>query len=119
MESKTFEYKVSFGDFRDLQRYMARRVFAKNRGAHTRALLGVVLCAVFITLGIVVNLHPGIDVGFMGARYPTSVLISIIMCLIAAIAALFPAIRLRLACWRMQFTDYGPFLETTRVAIED
>jgi len=119
MEHKTFEYNVSFQDFRFLQRYMARRIFAKNRGAYTRALLSVVLCAVFLTAAIVINLHPGMAVGFLGARYPLSVLLAIIMCLILAILSLFPAIKLRVATLRMQVSDDGPFLGATRLAIEE
>ena len=119
MEHTTFEYKVSFQDFRSLQRHMARRIFAKNRRAYTLALLGVVLCAVFITLAMVINLHPGMAVGFLGARYPLSVLLAIIFCLIAAIVSLFPAIRLRIATMRMQVSDDGPFLGTTRLVVED
>jgi len=119
MEPRTFEYKVSFQDFRNLQRYMARRIFAKNRAAHMRALLGVVLCAVFITAAMVINLRPRIALGFLGARYPLSVLLAIIVCLILAILSLFPAIKLRVATMRMQVSDDGPFLGITRLAVEE
>jgi len=84
-----------------------------------RALLGVVLCAVFITMAMVINLRPGIALGFLGARYPLSVLLAIIVCLILAILSLFPAIKLRVATMRMQVSDDGPFLGITRLAVEE
>lgn len=119
MESNTFTYELSLADFRFLQGHMARRVFAKNRAAHTKALLGIVLCAVFLASAIVINLYPGLAAGFLGARYPLSVLLALVMCLIAAIAALLPAIKLRAATLRMQVSDDGPLLGTTRLAVED
>jgi len=119
MAHRNLEFQVTFEDFRFLQGYMARRVYAKNKAAHTRALFGVVLCAVFLALAIIVNLYPGVAVGFLGARYPLSVLLAIILCLCAAIIALLPAVRLRLASLRMQVSDNGPILGPTRLVLEE
>ena len=53
LHRNTITYNVSFPDFQFLQAYMARRIFAKNRQKYVPALLGVVLCAVFLTMTIV------------------------------------------------------------------
>ena len=113
-------YNVSFRDFQFLQGYMARRIFAKNRQKYVPALLGVVLCAVFLTLTIVLNVKPfrSLTLFGTGLRYPLSFYLLVILCLLGAIASLIPAIRLRLSTLRMQVSDDGPLLGTTRLTIE-
>jgi len=103
-------YNVAFRDFQFLQGYMARRIFAKNRQKYVAALLGVVLCAVFLTMTIVLNVKPYRSVTLLGTglRYPISLYMLIILCLVGAIASLIPAIRLRLSTLRMQVSDDGP-----------
>jgi hypothetical protein len=44
---------------------------------------------------------------------------AIIACLILAILSLFPAIKLRITAIRLQVSDDGPFLGTTRLAVEE
>jgi hypothetical protein len=116
----TITYNVSFRDFQFLQGYMAHRIFAKNRQKYVPALLGVVLCAVFLTMTIVLNVKPYRSVTMFGTglRYPLSFYLLVILCLVGAIASLIPAIRLRLSSLRMQVSDDGPLLGTTRLIIE-
>jgi len=113
-------YNVSFRDFQFLQGYMARRIFAKNRQKYVPALLGVVLCAVFLTMTIVLNVKPYRAVALFGTglRYPLSFYLLVILCLVAAIASLIPAIKLRLGSLRMQVSDDGPLLGSTKLIIE-
>src|SRR6478752_940363 len=88
----TITYNVAFRDFQFLQGYMARRIFAKNRQKYVPALLGVVLCAVFLTMAIMVNVNPYRAVALFGTglRYPLSFYLLIILCLVAAILSLIP-----------------------------
>jgi hypothetical protein len=83
---------------------MARRIFAKNRQKYGPALFGVVLCAVFLTMTIVLNVTPyrAIALFGQGIRYRLSFYLLVILCLVAAIACLIPAIKLRLNSLRMQ-----------------
>ena len=97
---------------------MARRIFAKNRQKYGPALLGVVLCAVFLTMAIMVNVNPYRAVALFGLRYPLSFYVLLILCLVAAIASLIPAIKLRLGTLRMQVSDDGPLLGTTKLVVE-
>ena len=53
-----------------------------------------------------------------GLRYPLSFYLLVILCLVAAIASLIPAIKLRLGSLRMQVSDDGPLLGPTRLIIE-
>ena len=89
---------VAFRDFQFLQGYMARRILANNRQKYVPALLGVVLCAVFLTMTIVLNVGPYRTVTMFGTglRYPLSFYLLVILFLVAAIASLIPAIKLRL-----------------------
>src|SRR6266403_3605391 len=98
----TITYNVSFRDFQFLQGYMARRIFAKNQRKYGPALLGVVLCAVFLTMTIVLNVKPYRAVALFGTglRYPLSFYLLVILCLVGAIASLIPAIKLRLSSLR-------------------
>src|SRR5882757_2068518 len=120
LHRNTITYNVSFRDFRFLQGYMARRIFAKNRRKYGPALFGVVLCAVFLTLTIVLNVTPYRAVALFGTslRYPLSFYLLVILCLVAAIACLIPAIKLRLGSLRMQVSDDGPLLGSTILIIE-
>src|SRR5437016_3654060 len=120
LHSNTITYNVSFRDFQFLQAYMARRIFARNRQKYWPALVGVVLCAVFLTMTIVLNVTPYRAVALFGTslRYPLSFYLLVILCLMAAIASLIPAIRLRLSTLRMQVSDDGPLLGPTRLMIE-
>ena len=67
---------------------MARRIFAKNRQKYGPALFGVVLCAVFLTMAIMLNVNPYRAVALFGTglRYPLSFYLLVILCLVAAIA---------------------------------
>ena len=113
-------YDVTFQDFQFLQGYMARRVFAKNRRKYGIALAGVVLCAIFLVMAIVINVNPYRVVAFLGfdIRYPLSVYLLLIFCLVAAIFCLIPAVKLRLKTLRMQVSDDGPLLGSTKLIIE-
>src|SRR5262245_38478387 len=116
----TLAYDVTFRDFQFLQNYMTRRVFARNRGQFIRALLGVVLCAVFIGIAIYAYVRPYRVSAFFsyGVPYPLSFYLFLIVCLLAAILALIPAINLRVRTLRMQVSDDGPFLGPTRLVVE-
>ena len=120
LRGNTISYNVAFRDFQFLQGYMARRIFANNRQKYVPALLGVVLCAVFLTMTIVLNVKPYRTVTMFGTglRYPLSFYLLVILCLVAAIASLIPAIKLRLGALRMQVSDDGPLLGPTRLIIE-
>src|SRR5689334_13461328 len=100
-------YDVTFADFQFLQGYMTRRVVARHRGPHMRALLGVVLCATFLALAIVLNVNPYRALAFSSAAlpYPLSFYVLLIALLIGAILTLVPAVRLRLKTMRMQVSD--------------
>lgn len=120
MAVNAITYDVRFRDFQFLHGYMARRVFAKNRQKYGPALLGVVLCAFFLAMVIFLNANPhrvGAFFGF-GIRYPLSFYLLIILCLVAAILCLIPAIKLRLKTLRLQVSDDGPFLGSTKLTIE-
>jgi len=114
----TIAYNLAFRDFQFLQGHMARRIFANNRRKYVPALLGVILCAVFLTMTIVLNVQPDRAVTMFGLRYPLSFYLLLILCLVAAIASLIPAIKLRLSTLRMQVSDDGPLLGPTRLMIE-
>ena len=117
--SPTLYFNVTFADFRFLQGYMGRRLYARNRGMHARALMSVILCALFIASAVVLNIHPALALTLIGMGYPLSLYAGVILCLIAAIMSLIPAIRLRLAFARMQVSDDGPLLGPATVSIED
>jgi uncharacterized integral membrane protein len=120
MAIDSLTYDVTFGDFRFLQGYMTRRVFARNRRGYLLALLGVVLCAFFLAMAIVVNIAPYRAALIFGAsiRYPLSAYLILIVLLTAAILSLMPAVKLRLRTLRMQVSDDGPYLGTTTLGIE-
>jgi hypothetical protein len=120
MAGDSLSYTVTFRDFRFLQGYMARRVFARNRQKYGPALLGVVLCACFLTLAIVINVNPrlGMMLFSQSVGYQTSFYLSLIFCLLAAIVCLIPAIRLRFRMMRMQVSDDGPYIGPTKLIIE-
>ena len=112
-------FDVSFADFRFLQGYMGRRLYARNRGLHARALLSVTLCALFIVSAMILNIHPSLALVLVGMGYSLSLYVGVILCLVAAIISLIPAVRLRLALPRMQVSDDGPLLGPTTVIVED
>src|SRR6266478_7929354 len=120
MSAKAIAYTVTFRDFQFLQGYMARRVFARNRQKYGPALLGVVLCAFFLTMAMLLNVNPYRAVALFGTgvRYPLSFYLLIIVCLVAAILCLIPAIKLRLKTLRLQVSDDGPLLGSTELTIE-
>ena len=117
--SPTLRFDVSFADFRFLQGYMGRRMYTKNKGLHARALMSVTLCALFIVSAMVLNTNPVLALALFRLGYPLSLFVGVIVCLIAAIASLIPAIRLRLALPRRQVSDDGPLLGPTVVMVED
>lgn len=119
MADAELRFDMTFADFRQLQAHMGRRVYRRNRGSYTVALAGVVLCAVFLTFAILVNLHPGIAYRLFGDYgYPLAIYVAIVACLVAAILALLPAVKLRMRTLRLQVSDDGPFLGPTCIAIE-
>ncbi len=120
MSAKAIAYTVTFRDFQFLQGYMARRVFARNRQKYGPALLGVVLCAFFLTMAMLLNVNPYRAVALFGTgvRYPLSFYLLVILCLVAAILCLIPAIKLRLKTLRLQVSDDGPLLGSTELTIE-
>ena len=117
--SPPLRFDVSFADFRFLQGYMGRRLYAKNKGMHARALMSVILCALFIAAAMTLNIYPGLALALFRMGYPLSLLLGVIVCLITAIISLIPAIRLRLAFPRMQVSDDGPLLGPTTLIVED
>jgi hypothetical protein len=119
MAKTSIDYSVGFPDFRFLQAHMAKRLYARNRGAYGRALIGVVFCALFLTLAIVVNIHPRLAFYLLPVGYPLSTYLALILFLVLAIVSLLPAVRLRLTMLRSQVTDDGPLLGRTRLSIEE
>jgi hypothetical protein len=118
MPDAELRFDMSFADFRFLQGHMARRLYRSNRGDYGLALAGVVLCAVFLALAILVNIHPGLALRLLGLGYPISLYLAIILCLVAAILALIPAVRLRLRTLRLQVSDDSPLLGRTILKLE-
>jgi hypothetical protein len=116
---KPIAFDMTFGDFQMLQTHMTRRTFARNKGAVSPALLGVVVCAVLIAMAIVVNIRPNYrGMSWLGLSYPLSHYVLLIVFLSLAIVALIPAVRLRLKTLRMQVSDTNPLLGPTSVTIE-
>src|SRR6185503_15863014 len=120
MSEQELKFDFTFRDFQFLQGYMARRIFAKNRRAHTFGLLGVVVCATFLAMAIVLNVSPfwAFAISSPSLPYPLSFYLVLIVVLIAALFALIPAIRLRLKMLRMQISDDGPLLGLTKLRVE-
>jgi hypothetical protein len=116
--AKPIAFNMTFGDFQMLQTHMTRRTFARNRAAVGPALLGVVVCAVLITMAIVVNIKPNYRGTWFGFSYPLSQYVLLIMLLSLASVALIPAVRLRLKTLRMQVSDKNPLLGPTSVTVE-
>jgi hypothetical protein len=77
----------------------------------------VVLCAALITFAIVVNLYASRRFELFGARYPSSILLLLILILLGAVLALIPAVKLRLTMLRAQVSDEGPLFGPTRFSI--
>ena len=120
MASDSLSYNVSFRDFRFLQGYVTRRIFARNKPDYLLAMLGVVLCAILLALAIVVNIAPyrAAQIVGLGLRYPLSAYLILIVLLTSAIVSLMPAVKLRLRTLRMQVSDDGPYLGATKLGIE-
>jgi hypothetical protein len=80
----------------------------------------VVLCATLLGMVIYISVEPYRFYRFTASGAPSadSVYLLIILCLVAAILSLMPAIKLRLKTLRMQVSDDGPFLGKTRISIE-
>jgi hypothetical protein len=120
MAERELRYETTFADFQFLQSYMTRRVAARNRGPHLRALMWVVLCAFFLAMAIVLNVNPYRAIALTGGAvpYPISFYLILIVLLIAAILALLPVMTLRMKTLRMQVSDDGPLLGATRLIVE-
>jgi hypothetical protein len=120
MADREFRYNVTFADFQFLQGYMARRVASRNRGSHVRALVSVVVCAFLLAMAIVLNVNPYWALRFSSPAmpYPLPFYLLLIVLLIGAILALFPAVKLRMKTMRMQVSDDGPLLGATRLLVE-
>ena len=71
MPGQTLDYKVTFRDFRFMQGYMARRVFARNRRDYLVGLMGVVLCATLLGIVIFACARPYRFANFFGNGIPT------------------------------------------------
>ena len=69
-------------------------------------------------MAIYINVNPYRAVAFFGMRYPLSFYLLLILCLVGAILCLIPAIKLRLKTLRLQVSDDGPFLGSTRLIVE-
>ncbi len=102
-----------------LQAHMARRLFARHRARYGAALLGVVVCAIFLAAAIVFVAHPVLALLLLKMGYANSLYVAVILCLIAAILSLLPAVRLRLAMARLQVSDEGPLLGETTLRLEE
>lgn len=120
MTERKLRFDTTFADFQFLQGYMARRVAARNRGAHLRALMSVVLCAFLLAMAIVLNVNPYRAVALSGGAlpYPISFYLALIVLLVGAILALLPAVKVRMKTLRMQVSDDGPLLGPTRLSVE-
>jgi hypothetical protein len=114
-------FKVTFGDFEMLQRYMMRRTMAHNRRAYLVALAGVVVCALLLAMAIHINAAPVRSAMLLSnvIPYPISFYLLLIACLAAAIISLVPAILLRRGMLRMQVSDDGPLLGETEMFVEE
>jgi hypothetical protein len=77
MPANTIAYNVTFRDFQFLQGYMARRIFAKNRQKYWPALLGVVLCAFFLVLAMLLSVNPYRAVALFGTSVRSAVFLFI------------------------------------------
>ena len=120
MSEVSIRFDATFADFQFLQRYMARRVATRNKSAHILALIGVVVCACALTFAIVISAEPYAAARLLPTvRYPLSVYIELIVCLLLAILALAPAIATRRRGLRMQVSDASPMLGPTKLTIED
>ena len=119
LETTTLHFNTTFADFKYVQNVMTRHAFSKNKGAYGRALIAVVACATFIVMAMVINLRPASVRGLLGLPYPLSVYVAVILCLIAAIFSLLPAIKLRFQTLRMQISDDSPLLAMTTLTIRD
>ena len=88
MAEREIRYDTTFADFQFLQGYMTRRVAARNRGPHLRALMSVVLCAFFIAMAIVLNVDPYRAITLSGGAvpYPISFYVMLIVLLIVSTA---------------------------------
>ena len=113
------EFEFGYTDFKQLQQVMSRRLFVSNRGRYGAALAGVVLCALFLTAAILVTLFGSRRFHFLGAAYPTSILLLLILLLFGALLSLIPAVRLRLTMLRSQVSDQGPLFGATRLSMDD
>ena len=120
MPDQPLSFSITFRDFKFLQTHMARRLFAKNRSGYARALLGICLCAILLGLVIAISVEPYRVSNFtaFGQSQADSVYLLIVLCLVAAIGSLIPAVRLRFRTLRMQVSDDGPFLGPTQVHLE-
>jgi hypothetical protein len=120
MAERELRYDTRFADFQFLQGYMMRRVAARNRGPHLRALMWVVVCAFFLAMAIVLNVNPYRAITLTGGAlpYPISFYLILLVLLIGAILALLPAVKLRMKTLRLQVSDDGPLLGTTHLIVE-
>jgi len=120
MAEREIRYDTTFADFQFLQGYMTRRVAARNRGPHLRALISVVLCAFLLAMAIVLNVNPYRAIALSGGAvpYPISFYLILIVLLIGAILALVPAVKVRMKTLRMQVSDNSPLLGPTRLIVE-
>jgi len=98
-------FNVSYDDFRFLQAHMTRAIVRRNGAAYARALIGVVLCAVFVAVALLMLHDPR-------RLFLVAVLTA------CAFLALIPAVLLRLRMLRAQVSDDSPLLGPTRLVVE-
>jgi hypothetical protein len=120
MSEPAMTFDVTFREFQQLQQHRARRMVAKDRAGQFHALGSVVLCALFLTLAIYVTVQSYHLRGLVALDlpYPASAYLVLIFCLIAGIASLWPAMKLRLKLPRMQVSDDGALLGHTTLSSE-
>ncbi len=117
MERDQFSYETTLTDLQSLQRFMSRQLFLRNRSAYLTGLAGVVVCAMFLTAVIVINVAPAYFVG-RGGSSTLSYLTLIVLLLLGAVLALMPMARLRLRVLRMQITPNGPLVGPTKMHLD-
>src|SRR5258706_15364858 len=119
MTNNAIEYQFRFSDFQLLQKHMSKRLFLRNRARYGWALFGVVLCALFITLAVLINVQASRMYRFVGMGYSNSVLLALIVTLSAAILSLWPAIPVRVRTLQTQVSDDEPLLGATQFTFDD
>ena len=91
----------------------------KNKVSYGPALLGAAICAVLLTLVIVICARPFRYSSRLVSATRSGFYLLLIILLTGALLALIPAIRLRFRTLRMQVTDCNPLFGPTTVSVEE